>query len=165
MADPKGQQIIDALVALLRDTPVGDHGATYWYSTGKVGVFPEFNARCVDTSVDGPIYIISPGEGERRNMAYGVKGNNWPLDLTLAIQFEPGADENPFDPPNPDRLELQQRMLRDVEKAINSDSDLGGLAIDVDLERDEQGGETWTEGWALAFATVRVQYSYPAGTP
>lgn len=162
MADPKGLQIVDKLMTRL-GAIVGDNGATYWYSPGKVIRHPEFNGNCVDASINGPIYVVSPGRKEKRPFTFGIVHVDWPLDLSLCSRFNSG--DNPFQAPPIDRLEVQERMLQDVEKSLNQYRTLDGLAIDTDFQTDEEGGETWIEGWAVSFATVRVEYTYAEATP
>lgn len=170
MAESKADQIADAIVAAL-GAIVGDGGETYWYDTSRAGRAVAPSREYLDDSLgtEPAIYLVVPGDPEEcRPAAFGgVRFGELPIDLVAAHRFL-GDPEQPLAVPaiQPSRWTVQDRMLRDAERALLADATLGGLAIDLAVERKDVSPEnTYIDGWAVAYLRCRVLYQYTDSTP
>jgi hypothetical protein len=171
VADPMATQIVDEMVDVL-EAIVGDGGTTYHHKAARVVRAAGFTSACLDESiVDGAIYVLVPGESERSRPGAmgGVRLSELPVDIVIALRFTDGDD--PFNPPDPTRWDVQDQLLKDAEKALLASDVLNGrsasqLAINVDIvEKDRSPENTFVEGWAVAFMAVRVMYQATEAAP
>lgn len=180
MAEAVYTQILAGVQARLL-TIIGDGGTTYWTTPHAVVVSPALTMKCLQSGLGGAvetdpatIYVLSPGPEEKAGGTIGRNGTQrgvMTLDFSLC-QFFP-ANEDPHNPPVPDRVTVQSRMMRDVEKALLKDQADGvtvlfGVTGCVGIEvsaADRTAEATWEEYWALAFLRAEISYFYPVSTP
>lgn len=180
MAEAVYTQIIAGVRSRLQAI-VGDGGTSYWWTPHAVVVSPALTQLCLRSSLGtgfetdpATIYVLSPGPEEKAGATLGRNGSQravMSLDLSLCRFFP--ANEDPHDPPNPDRVTVQSRLLRDAEKALLKDiadgvQPLFGVAGCVGIEvsaADRTAEATWEQNWALAFLRAEISYFYPVTTP
>lgn len=166
MAESIHEQIVAALKTLLEGI-VGDGGATYWYTPDRVLRRPAFTENILDSSLT-TIYCLSPADEDdvfrdsNREIRSAMR-----VTLTVASQFTPPSEADPFDQPDPDQWKVQSRLVRDVKKRIRSDYRLGGLCLWVEIPITELGAEQTDilQGWALAFMNLVINYRYADTAP
>jgi hypothetical protein len=181
-------QVLAAVKARLAGI-VGNGGATYWYTPHAVIQHPALTEACLRADLGtslvtdpATIYVLSPGLEEAAPATMGTSGREraeFSLDLTLAQLFPPATAEDPYNPPNPDRITVQSRLARDATKALLkdfadgvtsvfglTDATLGSVVTNVTVEAvDRTAANTWEDGWALVFLRVRILYHYTVATP
>lgn len=157
------QQVLDALVARFAAI-VGDEGATRWYSVDRAVDFASFSSECLDSSL-ATIYIVSPDETPIEPATLTSSEAHIVFDISLARRLEVET-ENPFGAPAENRTRIQNRLIQDATRAINSDPALGGLAIWTYIRYENRKAEdTYIEKWAVAFMRIEVQAIYTDGAP
>lgn len=164
---------------------VGDGGAAYWWTPHAVVISPALTLLCLRAGLGATdaagvitdpatIYVLSPGPEEKAGATLGRQGSQravMSLDISLARYFP--ANEDPHNPPSPDRVTTQSRLVRDAEKALLKDiadgvQPLFGVNGCVGIEvsaADRTAENTWEENWALAFLRADISYFYPVTTP
>lgn len=179
MSEAVYTQIIAGVQSRFRSI-VGDGGATYWMTPHAVVVSPALTQLCLRSSLGdaktdpATIYVLSPGPEEKAGATLGRDGKQravMTLDVSLCRFFP--ATEDPHDPPDPDRITVQSRLVRDAEKALLKDiadgvTVLFGVTGCVGIEvsaADRTAEATWEENWALAFLRADISYFYPVTTP
>ena len=179
MAESKPEQIVAAMQTALRAF-TADGGSTYWYEPSLVPAlnlkaamrFPELTEVCFDASLGSEttpavIYILAPGQEVKDGFTFRNTGSELRVDLA-AFRHHTAAESNPFVPPSPSRWTVQNRLARDVEKALTADRTLGGLALTLDVEAVDRVSEDVTDDavpWAVVFLRVVVLYEHADGTP
>lgn len=146
MADPKAEQIIDAVKAVFE-------AMTGAYAPDKVKRTAAFHGGVLDSSLR-TIYSVSPGPTDKARHAFGTVNNIRPelsIGVALCRTFR-NLDEQ-------ERWSEQEELLRAAEDAIRADRQLGGLALDLVIDDiDKSAANTYTEGWAIAFMRIVVSY-------
>lgn len=163
MAESRHEQIVAALVTSLEGI-VGDSGATYWFTPGKVVRAPEFSSTTLRSDYS-TIYVLSADDEQDDEIAYGHIGARMKVDLVVANRFDP-TNEDPFNPSLPQRWTVQNRLVQDAKKRLRSDKTLGGLAQHIHVPLTERAADdTYLADWAVAFLRVLIDYSYEDATP
>lgn len=167
MAESIHEQVVAAILTSL-EAIVGDGGTTYWYTPSKVIRYGGFTDACLNPMVGDPatIYVLIPSEEERTPFAMGGR---WKarciLDIVAAQRFVP-ATEDPFNPPSPDRWQIQNRLARDIERKLLAGATVGGLAIDTEVQVvDRDPEDTHVDGWAVVLLRTLVEYEYAETAP
>jgi hypothetical protein len=164
MAESAAEQIVAAIKTRIGGI-VGDGGVTYWLTPALVLRAPGYTRECLDSSHE-TIYALIPDEEEQTEEASFEIHSDLRMDIALATRFSP-ASESPLNPPDPDRLKLQNRMAQDVLKRLLNDSAtpfswFGAIGVE-NLEVliiDRTAEHTYEIGWAIVFLRVVVRYSY-----
>src|SRR5262245_49316540 len=185
MASPIYTQILEAMKARLLEI-VGDGGESYFHTPFAVLIYPALTKECLRSDMGNPatIYVITPGLEEIATATMGPQGrerSDAVVDLALAQYFVPQT-EDPFNPPSPTRIEIQSQLARDAEKALLRDfvdgvvptagvfglldPVLGNVITNVTVEaKDRTAENTWEEGWALVYLSVRLLFHYLPSAP
>lgn len=170
MAESKAEQIFEAVRAELAAIQ-GDGGTTYWNTTSQSLAAADLTADCLDSTVGDPatVYVVVPGVETRLPMALsGVRQGLLELDVIGAQAFTPET-ENPYTAPPPIRRTVQNRLARDIERALTQSAALlgsSGLALSVDVANvDRSAQNTYLSGWALVILGVHVLYQYVEALP
>ena len=155
------EQLDEAIIACLLGIVEGDD---FWLTPSQVIRRHEANHECLDDSLD-TIYVLSPDRQEDTEEAVRQVEGRLFMTLTLMHRFDP-ASEEPFSMSKPHRWTWQERMLRDVRKAILADVSFGGLAINTELtEADLSAESTFAERWAIVLVRLMVTYRYRYSAP
>lgn len=175
MAESKYNQIMAALIARFESIE-SDNGTTWHYTPSKVIRYAAFTNDCLDDSIAGEettLYVLVDKAEESEPMTQGPSGHErkvMALDVVLARRF--ATPERPFEQASPTRQTVQDRLIRDCQKALLKDtadgnsSHFSGLALGVEVgEADRTAENTYHEGWAIAFQPARILYSHPVSTP
>ncbi len=172
MAESTRDQIIDAILALFR-TIEADRGVTFWYTPGLVKEVEGFTSACLDDSFanvsdDGKatLYLLTPDEEETVEETSGTIEAHMRLDLLVARQVN--AVDHPLkDPEGGNVRKIQDRLSRDAKKLIHTNSDLGGMVINLEVLRTEYAAEEVGAGgaWAMALLRLQVHYEYWKANP
>jgi hypothetical protein len=168
VAESKHEQIVAALVTLL-DGITSDAGTTYWYTpnvTRVAGVTPDLLMPEKASGTASICAVIAPGRvGEEESTHESTERAR--VQLVLLKLWNPSI-ERPFVTPDPDRLKLQNRLVQDVQKKLNTDLTLGGLVDNLtegEWQIDTSAENTFVEGWACVFLEHTILYSYDKATP
>jgi len=165
MAESIHEQVVAAIKTSLAAI-VADGGSTYWYTPSAVVRYGGFSMECLSETKGSTIIVLIPGEEERVPFAMGGRWQaRCMLDIAAATQFAP-VTEDPFNPPSPDRWQVQNRLARDIEKKLLAGATVGGLAIDTEVQVvDRDPEDTYVERWAVVFLRVLVIYEYTETAP
>lgn len=162
MPEPLSEQIVAALKTRLGGI-VGDAGATYWYTPDRVLRSPAWGAHCLRMlpNVTAPvIYTLSPDDEDNEENTFTTTRASLGIDLVLARRFSP-ATEDPFDPPDPDRWKIQNRLRDDARKRLRGDLKVSNLALIIQIPLvDLSAEETYVTDWAVVMMRLVVQYTY-----
>jgi len=178
MTESRPDDIADAIVATL-SAIVGD-GVNYNYTPATVVRSHVVTVDMLNANYD-PTYILTPDRKEERprsSLGPGgiIRGRAY-WTLTLCKVHNPQTENPvnvlpPFTPPSngetdpPSRWTVEERMQRDVKKALRADPHLGGLSSYVDVAESEDGNQdTEIPGWAVTFVRLAVTYHYRHETP
>jgi hypothetical protein len=167
MPEARPEQIADAVVAKLAAI-VGDGGETYWFTPGAVVRAHVVASSMLNPAID-PLYVVTPDrkeEARRSSLGRGgiIRGRAF-LTLTL-LKRHAVASEAPLTAETPTRWTLEERMQRDVRKALREDPHLGGVSSGIDLVESEDGNQdTELAGYAMTFLRLMVIYHYAHETP
>lgn len=163
MADPAAKQVRDALVTLLE-------GVTFQGLAGitspTVVTQPAFHDGVLDASLNsGSVICLSPDVSEDSMAAMGRIRVEQPIELAVAARFTGAGEDNPFDPPTPDRWTVQDELERGVKDKLRGDRLLGGLLVDMVIpDTDKSAENTFLPGWAAVIMTVFVVFDHDHGT-
>ena len=148
----------------------GDSGLTYWFTPGAVVRtlwFEETGPNSVlDSSITGPIYAIRPGEEDHTEGT--TQEIDAAMDLFILVAAPFGTPDSPFEPANPSRWTVINRMVRDVLRKLLQDVQLlsiGGAVENVMATPTIVDRDRFVEGWAIAEIHLRISYSYVGGVP
>lgn len=175
MSESRPDQIADAIVSTLAAI-VGDNGTNYHYTPGAVVRSHVVTVDMLDPGID-PLYVLTPDRKEERpRSSLGVGGiirgrAFW--TLTLLKVHRPASEKPPMNSPEvptpvdgETRWTKEERMQRDVKKALRADPHLGGLSSYVDVAESEDGNQdTEVAGWAVTFVRLAVTYHYRHEVP
>lgn len=181
MSESVRDQIIDGIVDLFRSTVVGDGGANYWFTPGLVKDVEGFSIACLDDSyanVDDDnkttLYLLTPDEDEILEQTTGSIEAHMRLNLLLARQVD--AVDHPLKDASTGSIrKIQNRLSRDAQKVINTNSDLrtvslssGGTVINFQVLRSEFASEevgVAGSTWAVVLMRLQVHYEYMKDRP
>lgn len=161
------RQIVDALAERLRGI-TGDGGTTYWFTPSAVYAVSWIGEEqlLVDKDV---LYLLVPDVEEKEQLTFSASGSGHVqgiarLDLAVLKKFR-RPNEDPKSSLET-RWETQDKLVRDAEKRIHGDFDLGNLALNVRIPViDRSAEETYDPQWVCAFLRLEVQYTHTETTP
>lgn len=165
MAESIHEQIVAAIETSLEGI-VGDGGDTYWYTPGAVTRVTWDEERLLDSSIDGPIYALRPGEETHAESTTGEMEALAEIHVLVATTFE--SAETPLEPADTSRATVVNRMVRDVLRKLLTDVQITSIGGAVDnvfdgsvvIDRDR-----YVAGWALAEIIFTIKYRYAGGVP
>lgn len=160
MPEPLCEQIVAALVDRLEGI-VGDGGATFWYTPTHVQRSPAWGEHCLPLrpADDTTVYTLSPDDEDMEELTLTSTRAFMGIDLTIARPYRNG--DNPFEPAEPDRWKVQNRMRDDARKRLRGELKVGNLALLIQIPLvDLSAEETFVDGWAVVMMRLVVQYSY-----
>ena len=139
-------------------------GVDYWY-TPKVVRAAGFVEEFLDPSVnEQTIYFLVPGRDTPGLMTFGRMKSELRVDLLLARRYEAG--DYPYNPPNPDRWEEQDRIRQDATKRLEGDFKIGGTTIETHITDVEMSAEeVFHRVWAVVFMSLLATFDYAEGAP
>jgi hypothetical protein len=163
--ESKAEQAIEALCEQLAANMIAD-GAVYHYNAVRVLRYPTWQGIDLNQFVDDPEYplggdgaliLVRPGMEVIAEEASGQLLCELDVYLVIAAVYQPTSEDGSAEPV----LEqtVQNRLVRDVLKAVFEDVSLGGAA-DVYNARvsDVDRASHYVEGWAIVELTLRIQY-------
>jgi hypothetical protein len=159
--EPKAERIAAKMVEYL-----GAIQSEWGYAPRAVRA-DTIDARLLDPSL-GTVYALTPDHKDEQRATNDGPGCiiNCRAFYLLTLLTVYVNNDNPFNADLPLRQTVQERMCADVRKKLLDDPRLGGLSIDLTLNRSEENpNETTVEGWALAFMEVTVRYHYTKEAP
>lgn len=157
------EQALERMQSVLQGI-VSDGGEAYWYTPDEVVRYPMMTLSCLNTTND-VVYVLSPDDVTVEEATITSKKIMAPVDISMAMRFAP-ASENPFDPPDQDRMLIQSRLLQDVRKKLEADGTLGGAVCWAHIQLESRKAEeTYVQGWAMAFLRVTLEIYTPDGAP
>lgn len=163
MASPKHQQVWDALKTLLGGI-VGDGGATYNYTVDAAIDSPALDSRCLNPG-KSTIYVLVPQDSDVDPFTFTRTRVVAEVELVMARALD-DTTEDPFNPPTESRIKVQNKLVQDATKRINSDYKLGGAALRVAIVGEvRNAGETYYAGWVISKLLLRVEYEYDDDEP
>lgn len=162
-------QIIDALETAFASITAG---SDYWYTPGAVKCVDAFTSQCLDEGfiaagdTKATLYLLTPDDEQTAEQTAGSIEALMSIDLLVARQIDP-ADHPLKEPSTGSLRKIQNRLARDLEMKLRSDSALGGLCINAEIVRKEFGAEEVGAGgaWACVLARVQVHYEYWSTAP
>lgn len=161
------RQIVAALIARL-ETVQGDGGTTYWYTPSAVYPSSWLGDEQLLEDKDVLYYLI-PDVEEQEQLTFSAGGAGSVkgiarMDLAVLKRFKRGS-ESPRSSLET-RWETQDKLVQDALKALRTDWDLGGLALDVKIPViDRSAEETYHEAWVCAFLRLEVEYTFTEINP
>lgn len=165
MAESIAEQILAKIKTEL-EAITGDNGAAYWYTPGKVVRVDYFNSKTVFKDGYGnPIYLIRDTGDEDENSEYATMGG-MASDLGVFVMVAYQDDRGERDPFTATTLSgtIRNRMLRDVQKKMETDHTRGSLAINT-AQFSKRRDFVEPAGWILGELHFVVSYEYTRGTP
>lgn len=174
MAEPRSEQILEALKAQLQGI-VGDGGSTFWWTPTAV-VRGDFDDDVLDASLGSEaeppvIYLLSLDDQLDEDETFQATRCELHVDLLVARRFTP-ATENPHEvevlaatDPTMRRQTVQNRLVADAKRALRGNFKLTsvaapeGLSLHIRIPLTEKGAQdTYTVGWAIAFLRLEVLF-------
>jgi len=163
------ESIVEQILAKIKtelEAISGDSGTTYWYTPGKVARVDYFDSKMVIKEGYGnPLYLVRDTGDEDENPEFATMGG-MASDMDIYIMCAYKDDRGNKDPFTADTLSgtIRNRMLRDIQKKMESDVTRGSLAIDTSrFSKRRDFAEP--QGWILAEIQFVVTYTYTRGTP
>lgn len=175
MAEAIKEQVFSTIVNVLSTLIVADGGVTYWYTPTAVVRIPAltnafFNSNLGSGASPVTIYGLIPDEAIDNEECSQTMFSRAGVFLVLAQAFKPSS-EDPFTGDTPLRHTIQNRMERDVKRALLVDPQAGGLLYNVfgddsdKVKVDMSPEHTYMEDWAVVFMHFRPMFSYAFTAP
>jgi hypothetical protein len=171
VSESRAEQIVEALRARFVAAIVADGGATYWNTPAIVARVPGFTQECLEAgaglvSAGVSIITLSPDAPDQvEGLTFSTMKAQILVHVASATAFT-DAEVDALHPATTHREILQDRLLRDIETAVGTSNTLGGLCLWARIvERDKAPQRTFAAGWAVAYASVLIEYAYPEGQP
>jgi hypothetical protein len=165
MSESHAEQAIEALRSQISASIVGDEGTTYWLTPAIVARVPGFSDECLDASHTTIITMSPDAPDQVEGLTFTTMKGQILVHIAAATQFTT-AEAGALHPAEAHREILQDRLLQDLEKAVGSSNTLGGLCLWARIvERDKSPQRTFALGWAVAYASVLIEYAYTEGQP
>lgn len=168
MAESIHNQIAEALKTRL-EAIVADEGVSYWYTPKRVVRCMAYDRLLADKSV-GSVYAIRAGQEQHAEKSTGSAATGGMMQAEAEFFLEllretKAASDNPFGADESTKAIEQDRMVRDVLRALLLDVTLGGLAENIVATSLIVGRDVEIPGWAVAEVRFVVAYTYAARTP
>lgn len=165
MSESKAEQAIEALRAQIGAAIVGDGGTTYWLTPDIVARVPGFTEECLDSSLTTIITLSPDAPDQAEGLTFTTMKGSLLVHVATSTRFDT-AEADRLHPATVHREILQDRLLQDLEKAVASSNTLGGRCLWARVvERDKSAQRTFAERWAVAYASVLIEYAYPETQP
>ncbi len=165
MAESIAEQILAKIKTEL-EAITEDSGATYWYTPGKVVRVDYFDSKTVIREGYGnPVYLIRDTGDEDENSDFATMGG-MASDLGVFVMVAYQDDRGNHDPFTAETLSgtIRNRMLRDVQKKMETDHTRGDLAINAS-RFSKRRDFVEPAGWILGELHFVASYTYTRGTP
>lgn len=165
MSESRAEQAIEALRSQISSSIVGDGGTTYWLTPSLVVRVPGFTEECLAADLTTVITLSPDAPDQVEGLTFTTMKGQLLVHVACATQFT-AAEVDMLHPATVHREILQDRLLQDLEKAVGASNTLGGKCLWARLvERDKSAQRTFALGWAVAYASVLIEYAYPEGQP
>ena len=161
--EPTEERIIAAVASTLGAIAAG---SSYWY-TPTVLRADQYEDKRLYRTDKSPIYIVR----DTSELVQSPTSRQFGKDARILTVFvllaynDSRADRNPYTTDSPTRGTIRHRMIRDVTKALNANTRLGGAAIDLDVSDPTKDFEEGLQTWILAEVPVAVLYEHAYDEP
>lgn len=164
--DHPSERVAAAIEAKLVATVAGSADGDYNYSAEAVARVVSFKVGDLDKAygVDGALYLVKADDEVVEEETSGGVGRRSEFYVLGARQLKTDEAASPFKRTGPGAPTIQNRIIKDVEKAIQSDPQLIQALHDVDvsvvnISVDDHDRDVEIDGWVVVMAHVLVEYT------